>query len=57
MTFTIEPILVTGNPTTYEMIDDWSISTVDDIRGAQSSHTILITKDGCEVLTLPASRH
>ena len=33
--------------------DDWTAATADGKRSAQFEHTILITKDGYEVLTLP----
>lgn len=37
--------------------DEWTAVTDDGKRSAQFEHTILITKDGCEVLTkrLPES--
>lgn len=31
--------------------DEWTAVTDDGKRSAQFEHTILITKDGCEVLT------
>lgn len=53
MTFTIEPILVTGNPKFQILEDEWTAATLDDCRGAQFEHTILIHKHGCDILTLP----
>ncbi|QNF93017.1 type I methionyl aminopeptidase [Janibacter sp. YB324] len=53
MTFTIEPMLNPGTPD-WEMWDDgWTVVTADRRRSAQFEHTILITDDGNEILTLP----
>ena len=53
MTFTIEPMLNLGTPD-WEMWDDgWTVVTSDRRRSAQFEHTILITDDGNEILTLP----
>ena len=53
MTFTIEPMLNLGAPE-WEMWDDrWTVVTKDRRRSAQFEHTILITDDGNEILTLP----
>lgn len=52
--FTIEPILVTGRPAFRILEDEWTAATKDDSRGAQYEHTILITQNGAEILTLPA---
>jgi methionyl aminopeptidase len=53
MTFTIEPMLCLG---TYEWdmwADDWTVVTKDKKRSAQFEHTLLVTDDGAEILTLP----
>ena len=53
MIFTIEPMLVAG-AAKHEMWDDgWTVVTCDGSRSAQFEHTVLITKNGCEVLTVP----
>ena len=53
MTFTVEPMLTLG-AFDYDMWDDgWSVVTKDRKRTAQFEHTILITEDGNEILTLP----
>jgi methionyl aminopeptidase len=53
MTFTIEPMLNLGSHE-WEMWDDrWTVVTKDRRRSAQFEHTILITDDGSEILTLP----
>src|SRR6476661_5984315 len=53
MTFTIEPMLNLGTHE-WDMWDDrWTVVTRDRRRSAQFEHTILITDDGHEILTLP----
>jgi methionyl aminopeptidase len=53
MTFTIEPMLNLGTHE-WEMWDDnWTVVTKDGKRSAQFEHTLLVTPDGAEVLTLP----
>src|SRR3954452_4706946 len=53
MTFTIEPMLNLGTRT-WDMWDDgWTVVTKDRRRSAQFEHTLLVTSDGAEVLTLP----
>ncbi len=53
MTFTVEPMLNLGTPD-WDMWDDrWTVVTRDGTRSAQFEHTILITDDGNEILTLP----
>ncbi len=53
MTFTIEPMLNLGTHE-WDMWDDrWTVVTRDHRRSAQFEHTILITDDGNEILTLP----
>ncbi|MQY02573.1 Methionine aminopeptidase 2 [Actinomadura sp. RB68] len=53
MTFTIEPMLTLGS-FDYDMWDDgWTVVTKDRRRTAQFEHTLLVTDDGHEILTLP----
>jgi methionyl aminopeptidase len=53
MTFTIEPMLTLGT-ISYEMWPDgWTVVTADRRRTAQFEHTLLVTADGAEILTLP----
>jgi methionyl aminopeptidase len=53
MTFTIEPMLNLGTQT-WDMWDDgWTVVTKDRRRSAQFEHTLLVTADGAEILTLP----
>ena len=51
--FTIEPMINMGNWKDLTWNDKWTSVTVDGQRSAQFEHTILITEDGCEVLTRP----
>lgn len=53
MTFTIEPILTLGGMDAEILEDAWTAVSVDQARSAQFEHTVLITKEGCEVLTVP----
>lgn len=50
-TFTIEPMLTIGsiNPLLWD--DNWTVVTEDGSLSAQFEHTILITKNGAEILT------
>lgn len=53
MTFTIEPMLTLGTHE-WDMWDDgWTVTTQDKSRTAQFEHTLLVTEDGAEILTLP----
>ncbi len=53
MTFTIEPMLTLGT-IEYDMWSDgWTAVTRDRRRTAQFEHTVLVTSDGYEILTLP----
>jgi len=52
MTFTIEPMINAGEPLVKLMPDQWTVVTRDHSLSAQWEHTILVTKDGFEVLTL-----
>ena len=53
MTFTIEPMLTLGTHE-YDIWDDgWTVVTKDRRRTAQFEHTLVVTSDGAEVLTLP----
>jgi methionyl aminopeptidase len=53
MTFTIEPMLNLGTAQWTEWDDGWTVVTADGRPSAQFEHTILITEDGAEILTLP----
>lgn len=52
MVFTIEPMLTLGS-IAWDMWDDgWTVTTKDKQRSAQFEHTIVVTDDGAEVLTV-----
>ncbi|KAK2577219.1 hypothetical protein KPH14_003367 [Odynerus spinipes] len=51
MTFTIEPVLSQGGKEIEILEDGWTAVTVDDARTAQVEHTILITDNGCDIMT------
>ena len=53
MTFTIEPMLTLGVISYDIWPDGWTAVTKDHKRTAQFEHTILVTEDGYEILTLP----
>ena len=53
MTFTIEPMITLGTHR-YEMWKDgWTVVTKDRKWTAQFEHTVVVTDDGVEILTLP----
>ncbi|ROZ63979.1 type I methionyl aminopeptidase [Kocuria soli] len=53
MIFTIEPMLTLGTINWDQWEDDWTITTRDRRRTAQFEHTMVVTDDGVEILTLP----
>ncbi|HEY6481652.1 MAG TPA: type I methionyl aminopeptidase [Streptosporangiaceae bacterium] len=53
MTFTIEPMLTLGTINYEIWPDGWTVLTADRKRTAQFEHTLLVTADGAEILTLP----
>ena len=52
MTFTIEPMLNAGKRQVKVLPDGWTVVTKDHSLSAQWEHTVLVTPEGCEVLTL-----
>lgn len=52
MIFTIEPMINAGDWREKILKDGWTAITKDKKNSAQFEHQILITKDGCEVLTI-----
>ncbi|GAA2380846.1 type I methionyl aminopeptidase [Dactylosporangium salmoneum] len=53
MTFTIEPMITLGTHEYDMWKDGWTVVTKDRKWTAQFEHTILVTEDGYEILTLP----
>ena len=52
MTFTIEPMINLGDWKTDILDDGWTAVTIDGSLSAQFEHTLYVTEDGVEVLTL-----
>jgi len=55
MTFTIEPMINQDSHKTKLKKDGWTVVTRDKKLSAQWEHTILLTQNGYEVLTLRPS--
>lgn len=53
MVFTIEPMLTLGTEEWEQWDDDWTVVTKDRSRTAQFEHTMVVTEDGADILTLP----
>lgn len=53
MTFTVEPMINGGtHKTVLSNIDGWTVRTADGALSAQWEHTVLVTGDGVEILTV-----
>lgn len=52
MTFTIEPMINVGTYLCHVWPDNWTAVTADGKRSAQFEHTLLVTEEGVELLTL-----
>jgi methionyl aminopeptidase len=53
MVFTIEPMINEGTHEAEMLNDGWTAVTSDRLLSAQFEHTIAVTQDGVEILTLP----
>jgi methionyl aminopeptidase len=53
MTFTIEPMITVGAWQHQLWDDGWTAVTIDRRRTAQFEHTLVVTEEGADVLTLP----
>ena len=53
MTFTIEPMITLGGIDYDIWSDGWTVTTKDKSWTAQFEHTLVVTDDGAEILTLP----
>jgi methionyl aminopeptidase len=53
MTFTIEPMITLGTHQYDAWADGWTVVTKDGRWTAQFEHTLVVTEDGAEILTLP----
>lgn len=52
MAFTIEPMVNAGDYRIRVMKDGWTVKTKDRSLSAQYEHTIVVTENGCEIMTL-----
>jgi methionyl aminopeptidase len=55
MVFTIEPMVNIGKAAVKLLADRWTVVTRDKSLSAQFEHTLAVTANGCEILTLPSS--
>jgi methionyl aminopeptidase len=53
MVFAVEPMVNVGGPETRLLDDGWSVVTADGSLSAHWEHTIVVTDNGPEVLTVP----
>ena len=51
MTLAVEPSLNAGSKDCRTLKDRWTVVTRDGRMSAQWEHTIVVTSDGCEILT------
>ncbi|PNW54689.1 UNVERIFIED_CONTAM: type I methionyl aminopeptidase [Euhalothece sp. KZN 001] len=51
MVLAIEPIINAGSKFTRTLRDRWTVVTIDKCLSAQFEHTVLVTKEGYEILT------
>jgi methionyl aminopeptidase len=51
MVIAVEPMLNLGTPNVYLLDDDWTVITADMLPSAHFEHTVLVTKEGYEILT------
>ncbi|MGE3620666.1 MAG: type I methionyl aminopeptidase [Acidimicrobiia bacterium] len=52
-TFAVEPMLVDGSARSEVLDDGWTVRTLDGSLAAHVEHTVAVTPDGPEILTLP----
>ena len=52
MVLNIEPMINIGQPDTRLMLDEWSVETADKSFSAQFEHTIAITENGPDILSI-----
>lgn len=53
MVFAVEPMVNVGGPETRTLADGWTVVTADGSLSAHVEHTIAVTEEGPEVLTVP----
>ena len=52
MTLAIEPMVILGERYVRTLEDNWTVVTVDGSWCAHFEHTVAVTEDGCEILTV-----
>ena len=52
MVLAVEPMLTLGRRDICILDDDWTIETIDNSPAAHYEHTVVVTKDGYEILTV-----
>jgi methionyl aminopeptidase len=52
MAITIEPMVNLGQPEVRVLDDGWTVVTADGSLSAQFEHTLVVTKAGCEIMTV-----
>ncbi|OUM95073.1 MAG: type I methionyl aminopeptidase [Thermobacillus sp. ZCTH02-B1] len=52
MTLAIEPMVILGERYVRTLEDNWTVVTVDGTWCAHFEHTVAVTEDGCEILTM-----
>jgi len=55
MVFAIEPMVNAGTPDVKVLADGWTAVTRDGRLSAHFEHTVVVTREGCEILTLLAA--
>ncbi|MFO0589551.1 MAG: type I methionyl aminopeptidase [Polyangiaceae bacterium] len=55
MAITIEPMVNLGRAEVRTLGDGWTIVTADGSLSAQFEHTVIVTRSGCEIVTLPSA--
>jgi len=55
MVLAIEPMVNVGGPKVKVLSDDWTAVSVDGSLSAHFEHTVVVSGDGCEILTLLAA--
>jgi len=55
MVLAIEPMVNVGSPKVKVLSDDWTAVSVDGSLSAHFEHTVVVSGEGCEILTLLAA--
>jgi methionyl aminopeptidase len=53
MAITVEPMVNLGRPRVRTLDDGWTIVTADGSLSAQWEHTVIVTREGHEITTMP----